>query len=553
MRLHSVIFIIMLQMLALPAAAERYTVVIGDCGYDTIGETDSSYPAARLCCEALMDLGVAPVAVDARDSAVAAGQLEELVDRVRPGDDVVLIFPRRSEALRNGPGLAGAGGAALHAPLLNRAVDARALGYHGIITDLEAAGARVSLRILDTCDEYPFESGSAVRSATVMRGDAPTPVSEGTLPIYTIAAWEYALDNIYDVLPGNMHSVVSRLFLSHHHIITAIGPETFDRSTEGDVISRALAFVAIRESFLPPDELLGITIRQNIRQNVVPEIIIEGTGPTDLIFPLDFPPRLGPPPQPGDSRALDTPPPLDPAQPGTPDSARAALAPAPAPLAPGASTALDTPAPLAPVGARQVDAARNALSGLAHPRIGTPSQPPGTEILNRSALRASVPQNAHGIGTLEDHERLITAYGTFALHGAILNSRAIGIAGSHRSEALTDHDRLASFALAGLAVGAGTGPANTHLHTRNGRADGDFSPRRGIRALARHPVAGTVAFTTADAGHRHNRFHHAAVLGLGHRSHAVHDGGGTMIARSGLRGHGTYRPGGRVMRAGYFR
>ena len=553
MRLHSVIFIIMLQMLALPAAAERYTVVIGDCGYDTIGETDSSYPAARLCCEALMDLGVAPVAVDARDSAVAAGQLEELVDRVRPGDDVVLIFPRRSEALRNGPGLAGAVGAALHAPLLNRAVDARALGYHGIITDLEAAGARVSLRILDTCDEYPFESGSAVRSATVMRGDAPTPVSEGTLPIYTIAAWEYALDNIYDVLPGNMHSVVSRLFLSHHHIITAIGPETFDRSTEGDVISRALAFVAIRESFLPPDELLGITIRQNIRQNVVPEIIIEGTGPTDLIFPLDFPPRLGPPPQPGDSRALDTPPPLDPAQPGTPDSALAALAPAPAPLAPGASTALDTPAPLAPVGARQVDAARNALSGLAQPRIGTPSQPPGTEILNRSALRASVPQNAHGIGTLEDHERLITAYGTFALHGAILNSRAIGIAGSHRSEALTDHDRLASFALAGLAVGAGTGPANTHLHTRNGRADGDFSPRRGIRALARHPVAGTVAFTTADAGHRHNRFHHAAVLGLGHRSNAIHDGGGTMIARSGLRGHGTYRPGGRVMRAGYFR
>ncbi|MFB9148812.1 hypothetical protein, partial [Roseovarius ramblicola] len=338
-------------MLALPASADRYAVVMGNCGHETTGEIDNNYPSARLCCEALVETDIEAIYLGDSVADAGAAKLRDLVDRVQPGDEVILVYLRRSAALRDGldpEGVSGTG----RAPVLNRAVAVRDFGGPEVIAELERAGARITVEVLDGCSDVLSGPDARARSATALHGDAPTPVSEGTLPIYTIEAWEYALDNIYDVLPGNMHSVVSRLFLSHHHIITAIGPETFSRGPADDIISRAFVFVAIRDRDQVPEELAGITIRQNIRQNVVPEIIIEGTGPTDLFFPIDFPPRLGPPPRPNESQALDTPAPLDPARPGTPGTGPAAfdtaLGTAQDPVTPGTSQALDTPAPRDP-------------------------------------------------------------------------------------------------------------------------------------------------------------------------------------------------------------
>ncbi|MFB9150843.1 hypothetical protein ACFFU4_13900, partial [Roseovarius ramblicola] len=261
---------------------------------------------------------------------------------------------------------------------------------------------------------------------------------------------------------------------------------------------------------------------------------------------------FGPAPDPlapGTSQALDTPAPGDPAQPGTPGTGGIAFGPAPDPLAPGTSQALDTPAPGDPASARHTDLARHAFAGLGI-KTGPLLATRGAEVLNRSALRASVPQNARDPGARDDHVRLITGFGPVALHGYILNSRAIRAPSPLRIGTRTAHDRLASFALAGLGLGVGSSSAMPHHQGHDRGADGGFSPQHGIGAPV---LAGSAGYRVADSATRYNSFHDNAIIGITHRPRPSYDGGTAVIAYSGLRGHGTSTWAGRVTRAGYFR
>jgi hypothetical protein len=196
------------------ALAARLALVIGNDSYEEVPDL----ALARADAAAYADF-LRTQAFDEVDLQIDLGQrdflraLGRLYSAIRPGDTVVFVYAGHgwSDGSQNFlapvdlPGTASEEEIrALSVPLKN--------GRNGILDEIAARGAQLTVAIIDACRNNPFRNADATRAAGLDRGLAPITPTEGSFVVFSAGTGQTALDRLGDDDAGQ-NSVFTRYFL----------------------------------------------------------------------------------------------------------------------------------------------------------------------------------------------------------------------------------------------------------------------------------------------------------------------------------------------------
>ncbi len=197
-----------------PAHAERrVALVVGNNSYGNLPANEQLLKAvndARSVGGALKRIGFEVITGENLGRSALIGKLEDLVQRLGPGDTAFFFFSGHGVALdgvnyilpADMPDIAGG---------QETRLKAEALAEPYIISELTGRGVRVAVVVLDACRTNPF-SRPGGKGVGMARGLAPPQQVQGVFSLYAAANGQSALDRLSDD-DRNPNSVFSRVLV----------------------------------------------------------------------------------------------------------------------------------------------------------------------------------------------------------------------------------------------------------------------------------------------------------------------------------------------------
>lgn len=204
---------ISLALWVLPVAAAKQALVIGNAAYTSLEPLQNTIPDAQGYRAAFEALGYEVQYHTDLDELALEEAVISFVDGIAPGDEVAFVF--------SGHGWSADGINYLiptDAPRQGseRLLARRSLplknGVNGVLDDIAAQGAALSLAIIDACRDNPFAT-NGTRSIGNARGLAQVTPRKGSFVIYSAGEGQTALDRFSDDPPDQQFSVFTRHFL----------------------------------------------------------------------------------------------------------------------------------------------------------------------------------------------------------------------------------------------------------------------------------------------------------------------------------------------------
>jgi len=205
----------------LAAAAGKIALVIGNDAYQQVTPLERAAADARAYRDMLSgDRGFDVIYAENADRNEMISKVGEFLGRIRPDDVAMVVYsghgvqldPNRGDTLyllpTDIPSVdPGSGGASFF-------MDARAINFARLSTEVEARGAALRIFVLDACRNNPFPPAPGGRSIGLTRGLGSFNSSRGEFVFFAAAPGEVALDFLPDD-EGSANSVFTRVFLKH--------------------------------------------------------------------------------------------------------------------------------------------------------------------------------------------------------------------------------------------------------------------------------------------------------------------------------------------------
>lgn len=204
---------VILTCSGLPARAAKKALVIGNGAYVSLEPLRNTRPDAEGYRDVFAQLGYEVHFHTDLDELALEEAVISFVDGILPGDEIAFVY--------SGHGWSADGINYLipvDAPkqgserLLARRSLALKNGVNGVLDDIAAQGAGLSLAIIDACRDNPFAS-NGTRSVGSTRGLARVAPRKGSFVIYSAGEGQTALDRLPSDTPDQRYSVFTRHFL----------------------------------------------------------------------------------------------------------------------------------------------------------------------------------------------------------------------------------------------------------------------------------------------------------------------------------------------------
>ncbi len=199
-----------------PALAAKYALVMGNADYESLSDLQNTHYDAQAYGETFQDLGYEVTFLKDLDFDSTLEALDTFYAQINPGDEVVFVFSGHgwSDGKVNYLIPTDAPKQARDS-LLKRKTIALKNGYDGVLDELAALGAGLTVAVIDACRNNPFEPPQGRKSLALGRGLAPIQAQTGTLVIFSAGVGQEALDRLPDD-PGDQRlSVFTRSFIPH--------------------------------------------------------------------------------------------------------------------------------------------------------------------------------------------------------------------------------------------------------------------------------------------------------------------------------------------------
>jgi hypothetical protein len=194
-------------------AEKRVALVIGNERYVKLpssGQLQKAVNDARAVGGALRELGFDVIAGENLGRGELLAKLDELIQRLTPGDTAFFFFSGHGVALDGVNYILPADVPDIAAGQETR-LKREALDEPYIISELTGHGVRVAVVILDACRNNPFNRPGG-KGVGVTKGLAPPPLAQGVFSLYAASSGQTALDRLYDGDPSP-NSVFSRVLV----------------------------------------------------------------------------------------------------------------------------------------------------------------------------------------------------------------------------------------------------------------------------------------------------------------------------------------------------
>jgi formylglycine-generating enzyme required for sulfatase activity len=249
-----------------PAHAEkRVALVVGNDRYANLPANEQLQKAvndAHAVGGALRQIGFDVIAGENLDRRALVARLDELTQRLAPGDTAFFFFSGHGVALdginyilpADVPDIAGG-----QETRLRR----EALDEPSIIAELTGRGVSIAVVVLDACRNNPF-SRPGGKGIGVARGLAPPQQVQGIFSLYAAANGQTALDRLYDGDP-NPNSVFSRV------LVPALTKPGVDLATLAIEVREEVARVALTAGHTQQPAYYDQTIGGRVYLNGTPQ------------------------------------------------------------------------------------------------------------------------------------------------------------------------------------------------------------------------------------------------------------------------------------------
>lgn len=183
--------LVLLTFTALPAAAERHALVIGNDAYRNVGTLDRAVADARAIGDFLKTQGYFVTQVQDADRLMMLSAITSFTRRIKPGDTAVVYFAGHSVTLgRWGAskvfvlpvdlsGLKPDGGRVAELILSEKA-----FLWATLLNDIGKKGPALLVSILDACRNNPFDGRPAVKKTAITIGPAKSAKAGATFEIF---------------------------------------------------------------------------------------------------------------------------------------------------------------------------------------------------------------------------------------------------------------------------------------------------------------------------------------------------------------------------------
>jgi hypothetical protein len=260
----AVVGLTLLCVLAPARAEKRVALVIGNDRYANLGVHEQLQKAvndARAVGSALRGIGFDVIAGENLGRGALVDKLDELVQRLGPGDTAFFFFSGHGVAV-DGINYILPADVPDIAPGQETRLKGAALGEPYIISELTGRGVRVAIVVLDACRNNPFgrPGGKGVGAA---KGLQPPPQVSGVFSLYAAANGQTALDRLADGDP-DPNSVFSRV------LVPALRRPGLDLATLAIEVREEVAKVAERAGYTQRPAYYGEPIGGRVYLNGEP-------------------------------------------------------------------------------------------------------------------------------------------------------------------------------------------------------------------------------------------------------------------------------------------
>ena len=201
---------LLLLMLAGPAAAERWALVIGNDAYESLPGLQKARNDAQAVSAALTAQGFQVTLLTDAGRRDMTRAVSDMAARITPGDETLFYFAGHGVEIAGRNYLLPADAPAAK-PGDEAFLTAESLAADDVLATLQGRGAAISVMILDACRDNPFPA-EGTRSAGSARGLAPIAAPEGAFILFSAGAGQTALDSL-GAGDSNPNSVFTRALL----------------------------------------------------------------------------------------------------------------------------------------------------------------------------------------------------------------------------------------------------------------------------------------------------------------------------------------------------
>lgn len=201
---------LLLLMLAGPAAAERWALVVGNDAYESLPGLQKARNDAQAVSAALTAQGFQVTLLTDAGRRDMTRAVSDTAARIAPGDEALFYFAGHGVEIAGRNYLLPADAPAAK-PGDEAFLTAESLAADDVLATLQGRGAAISVMILDACRDNPFPA-EGTRSAGSARGLAPIAAPEGAFILFSAGAGQTALDGL-GAGDSNPNSVFTRALL----------------------------------------------------------------------------------------------------------------------------------------------------------------------------------------------------------------------------------------------------------------------------------------------------------------------------------------------------
>ena len=188
------ILLAVLLLLAPPALAGRFALVIGIDGYAELPRLQKARNDAGAVAAALRAQGFAVTLLEDPGRRAMTRAVSEMAAGLSPGDEALFYFAGHGVEIAGRNYLLPADAPAAK-PSEEAFLTAESLAADDVLATLQRRGTAVAVLILDACRDNPFPR-EGTRSAGSARGLAPIAPPEGSFILFSAGAGQTALDRL---------------------------------------------------------------------------------------------------------------------------------------------------------------------------------------------------------------------------------------------------------------------------------------------------------------------------------------------------------------------
>jgi TPR repeat protein len=209
--------LILLALLALPllggeaSAQARRALIIGNASYATLPHLQNTLDDAEAYRETFADLGYEISFYTNLDLDGFAQAVDSFAASIQTGDTAVVVYTGHgwSDGRENFLIPTDAPVSGSETKLRGASYPLRD-GQNGLLDLIDAAGAGLSVAIIDACRNNPFTAKAGTRAVGYSRGLAPVSAPNGSFVIFSAGEGQEALDRLPDDRPDQKLSVFTR-------------------------------------------------------------------------------------------------------------------------------------------------------------------------------------------------------------------------------------------------------------------------------------------------------------------------------------------------------